>query len=281
MPPRQTRPRRVSTGVRVRQAALIALCAAVLAAGAALAHDSHSPPDARHRWLPDEEWVMAHWIPFDEARLYDELGVTEARVFDWLLNDHRTIADLAERRGVRVHGLARRLLANRRPRVTDRQYRILLRRTGDLLTQGHLAQHTLFHLFHGTGIAGPKELRDWFGVSLSEWQRLRLDRLTPNQIARRHDRDPARIRELIVATLVDMAGDGVERHATDRAEARLMLARQIRLTNCWMKSPLARYDRDNPFGDRWGNHGPHERGSHVGLIRKKPPRGCWRKLRAG
>jgi hypothetical protein len=253
----------------------------VLAAGVAHAHNPHSPPGAPHRWLPDQEWVMSHWIPFDEERLYDELGVGEARVFDWLLNDHRTIAELAERRGVRLSGLAGRLLANRRPRVTDRRYRILLRRTRDMLTQGHLAQHTLFHLFHGTGLAGPKELRSWFGVSLSEWRRLRLDRLTPNQIARRHGHDPAHVRELAVETLVAMAGDGVRRHATDRMEARLMLARQIRLTNCWMNSPLARYDRDNPFGDRWGNHGPHDHDSRVGLIRKKPPRGCWRDLRAG
>jgi GNAT superfamily N-acetyltransferase len=136
--------------VRTWRAALVALCIGMTAAGGAPAHDSHSPPGARHRWLPDEEWVMAHWIPFDEARLYDELGVGEARVFDWLLDDHRTIADLAERRGVRLHGLGRRLLANRRPHGADRQYRILLRRTRDVLTQGHLAQHTLFHLFHGT-----------------------------------------------------------------------------------------------------------------------------------
>lgn len=260
---------------------MAALCTAAVAASAALAHDSHAPPGAAHRWLPDEDWVMSHWVPFDEARLYDELGVGEPRVFDWLLNDHRTIADLAGRRGVRLHGLAGRLLANRRPHVTDRQYRILLRRANDLLTQGHLAQHTLFHLYHGTGMAGPKELQSWFGVSLSEWRRLRLDRLTPNQIARRHDRDPAHVRDLAVAMLVDMAGDGVEHHATDRTEARLMLARQVRLVNCWMKSPLARYDGDNPFGDRWGNHGPHDQDSRVGLIRHKPPGGCWRKLRAG
>jgi hypothetical protein len=267
--------------VGVPRGVLLALCTAAMTASVALAHDSHSPPGAPHRWLPDEEWVMAHWIPFDEARLYSELGVDEARVFDWLLNDHRTIADLAERRGVRLRGLAGRLLANRRPHVTDRQYRILKRRANDVLTQGHLAQHTLFHLFHGTSIAGPHELRDWWGVSLSEWRDMRLDRLTPNQIARRKGRDPRHIKEQIVATLVDMAGDGVHRHATDRAEARLMLARQVRLTNCWMKSPLARYDHDNPFGDRYGNHGPHERDSRGGLIRKKPPRGCWLKLRAG
>jgi hypothetical protein len=110
---------------------------------------------------------------------------------------------------------------------------------------------------------------------------MRLARRTPNQIARSRGRDPARVRERIVATLVDMAGDGAERHATSRTQARLMLARQVRLTNCWMKSPLARYDRDNPFGDRWGNHGPHAHDSRAGLIQRKPPGGCWRKLRAG
>jgi hypothetical protein len=252
----------------------------VLPAGA-LAHDSHAPPGAPHRWLPDEEWIMRHWVPFDESRLYRELGVPESRVFDWLLNDHRTIADLARRRGVAVEGLPARLLANRRGRVTDRQYRILRRRAEDMLTQGHLAQHTLFHVFHGTHLTGPYEVRHWFGVSLSDWERLRLDGLTPNQIARRHGHEPAEVRSLVLAQVAQMADDGVRHHATDRAEADTMLARQRRLANCWLKSPLARYDRDNPFGDRWGGHGPHAQDSHVGLIRKKPPRGCWRKLRMG
>lgn len=255
------------------------LLAAAVTAGAAWAHDSHAPAGAPHRWLPDQEWVMHHWIPFDESRLYTELGVGEARVFDWLLNDHRTIADLAERRGVRLRGLAKRLIANRD--VGDRQRAILLRRARDMLTQGHLAQHTLFHVFHGTHMAGPRELRDWFGVSLATWDRLRLKGLTPNQIARRHDHEPAGVRRKALAELGEQADDGVDHHATSRAEADLFLARQRRLLNCWMKSPLARYDRDNPFGDRWGNHGPHERGDRGGLIRKKPPRGCWRKLRAG
>ena len=265
-------------GVRI---GVVAWCLATLVAATAIAHDSHAPDGAAHRWLPDEEWVMRHWIPFDEARLYDELGVTEARVFDWLANDHRTIADLAERRGVRVHGLARRLLAGRREEVGKRQYAILLRRARDMLTQGHLAQHTLFHVFHGTHIAGPYELEHWFGVSLDEWNRLRLDGATPNQIARRHDRDPAKIQPLETDVLTHIADAGVSDLEVSRAEADLMLARQERLLNCWMKSPLARYDRDNPFGDRWGGHGPHEQDSRVGLVHRKPPGGCWKKLRAG
>jgi hypothetical protein len=264
----------------VRTGLAVMLATAIAAAGA-WAHDSHAPAGAPHRWLPDEEWVMHHWVPFDETRLYAELGAHGSRVFDWLLDDHRTIADLARRRGVRMPGLAGRLLANRRRRVDDRQYAILLRRANAMLTQGHLAQHTLFHVFHGTHLTGPRELRRWFGVSLATWDRLRLKGLTPNQIARRHGRDPADVRRKALAELAEQAGDGIRRHATDRSEAHLFLARQRRLTNCWMKSPLARYDRDNPFGDRWGNHGPHDSDSRVGLIRRKPPRGCWRKLRAG
>lgn len=254
--------------------------ASLVAVAVAVAHDSHAPPDALHRWLPDEEWIMGHWIPFDETRLSAELGVGTPRLFDWLLNDHRTIADLAERRGVRLRGLAKRLLANRRDHVTDRQYRILLRRTGDMLTQGHLSQHTLFHVFHGTGLTGPTRIQAWFGVSADEWERLRLDGLTPNQIARRHGRDPREARAHELGVLEDIALRGADRHATTRAQADFMLARQRRLLNCWMKSPLARYDRDNPFGDHWGNHGPHGHDSRVGLIHKKPPRGCWRRLRA-
>jgi hypothetical protein len=54
-----------------------------------------------------------------------------------------------------------------------------------------------------------------------------------------------------------------------------MLRRQERLLGCWMRTPLAKFDADNPYGDPLGGHGPHERGSHVGVVEPKQARGCW------
>jgi hypothetical protein len=258
---------------------VLALIAAALVASApAGGHDSHAPPGAPHRWLPDEHWVMDHWVPFDEARLNEILGTRTERILTWLLNDHRTLYDLAERRGVETHGLAERLLANRRDEVSDRQYAILLDRTKDMLSQGHLAQHVFFHLFHGDLLTG--HFKPWFGVSHDRWVALRLDRRTPREIAVRGARDPA-VTLGYVKDYYEMMGDeGVEAHAMSRAEADVMVARQKRLANCWMKSPLPRYDHKQPFGRRWDGHGPHDADSRIGVIHPQPPRGCWKKLGA-
>ncbi|MEA2308567.1 MAG: hypothetical protein QOI65_853 [Thermoleophilaceae bacterium] len=256
-------------------AAAVTLALALPASG----HDSDAPPGAPHRWLPDEEWVMDHWVPFDESRLYELLGIRTKRLFTWLSNDHRTLADLARRRGVDPDTLARRLLAPRRDELSEHQYAILRERSEDMLTQGHLAQHVFFHVFHGDLLTG--HFQSWFGVSHERWVELRLDRFTPRQIARRGGRDPAVAAGHVRDYYAMMADDGVERHATSRAEADLMLVRQTRLTNCWMKSPLPRYDRKDPFGRRWDGHGPHDSDSRIGVIHPKPPKGCWKKLLVG
>ena len=51
------------------QAALVLLLT-LLAIAPAGAKDSHAPPAANDRWLPCEPWVMYHWLPFSERRLY-------------------------------------------------------------------------------------------------------------------------------------------------------------------------------------------------------------------
>ena len=37
--------------------------------------DSDAPPGSPPHWLPGEQWVMQHWLPYDEQRLYSLLGV--------------------------------------------------------------------------------------------------------------------------------------------------------------------------------------------------------------
>ena len=42
--------------------------------------DSEAPPGSPPHWLPNERWVMQHWIPYDETRLYSLLGITRGAI---------------------------------------------------------------------------------------------------------------------------------------------------------------------------------------------------------
>ena len=272
----------------MRNLALV-LCAAVAAFAAALsqaparAHDSLAPPSARyqHPWLPHHEpWVHEHWLPYDEARLNEILRVDTPTVFRWLKNDHRTLAQLARRRGVDPRGLAGRLLAERRTEVSRAAYRRLLERTRRMLTQGHLAQHVLFHVFHGPELVG--SYRRFLGVSERRYRVLRYKRgVAPATVARRNARDPDTLEAHARRRLRRLAADGFARHATSQRQADAMLARQERVLRCWIHRPAPKFDPDHPFGDPLGGHGPHRRGSRVGIKHPKPARGCWRGLFRG
>jgi hypothetical protein len=100
-------------------------------------------------------------------------------------------------------------------------------------------------------------------------------------VARRNGRDPKALEEHAREALRDMADEGVARSATSRSQADRMLARQLRVLRCWITRPAPKFDRDNPFGDPNGGHGPHRRGSRVGIKHPKPARGCWRGLFMG
>src|SRR5215210_725563 len=75
------------------------------------AHDSLAPPGARHTWLPEEDWVAFHWNPFDEQVLKRALGLRGRELEAYLYDDHRTLAELATRRGIDVERLADDLVA--------------------------------------------------------------------------------------------------------------------------------------------------------------------------
>ncbi|MDQ4131132.1 MAG: hypothetical protein M3133_09125 [Actinomycetota bacterium] len=254
----------------------VAAVAVVLACGGApaLAHDSLAPPGARHRWLPREPWVRHHWVPYDESHLYSVLGIDTAGLFEWLRDDHRTLAQLARRRGVSPRGLATRLLEPRRSEVPARSYPVLRERAERTLTQGHLAQHLFFHVFHGVSPAA--DVKETFGVSRRTYRRLRRRGWTPLQIAGRGGRSPETVRAHMherLAAEAAAAGWSMSKAQGDR-----MLARQRRLVDCWLESPHAKFDRDNPFGQKWSGHPPHPRGSRVGITDPKPPLGCWQLL---
>jgi len=75
------------------------------------AHDSLAPPGAAHNWLPHYDWVYLHWVPFDEADLDRKLGIDTRGLYAWLRNDHRTLAQLARRKGLDPKELVEELIA--------------------------------------------------------------------------------------------------------------------------------------------------------------------------
>jgi hypothetical protein len=262
---------------RMRTLSLGLLAALALASAPASAHDSLSPPGARHNWLPTEDWSAFHWSPFDELRLAQLLGISHREVYDYQSDDHRTLAALAVARGIDPRTLREDLLAPWKGKVTRAQLRVLRNHTSRMLTQGHLAQHMFWHPFHSPAYMrnADKAAHDLFGVSIKTYRRLRRARYTEVQIAAAGGRTPAQLKRTITRHMEMEAGMGVHMKLTPPSQARRMLARQKSLIDCWMSKPLPRFDRDIPFGDPLSHHGPHERGSTIGIVFPKPAAGCW------
>src|SRR3954463_6766864 len=104
--------------------------------------DPQAPPGAPPHWLPNERWVMQHWLPFDEARLYALLHSSRGEVWRWLRDDTRTLADLARAKGWDPAALARELVSPWNGTLRDpRKLATLEARALRTLTQGHLSQH--------------------------------------------------------------------------------------------------------------------------------------------
>jgi Tol biopolymer transport system component len=206
----------------------------IAAPAAALGHtgpghpgDSDAPPGAPPHWIPGEDWVAYHWLPYDEARLHALLGTTRTGLWRFLRDDRHTLGQLARRRGFRdLDAFAVRLVGSGATAV-------LRRRALRTLTQGHLSQHILFHSLHQD--AGPERARAIFGVAgTAEFQRLRRLDLSPLRIGRANGRTRARMQSAITRALRAKAREGVARGAVSRRQAALFLARQLRQVPRWL-----------------------------------------------
>jgi hypothetical protein len=250
-----------------RSASLLAGVAlgCLIAAAPAIGHDSLQPPGTPHGWLPDEEWVMQHWMPFDETRLYAALGIDNVALERWLRNDHHTIAELAVRKtGLQPDALADQLVDPWRAVVGPGRLAELRERTIRVLTQGHLAQHVLFHYFHGTGVTGQTDFV--FGFELPTFIRLRSRGLTLVEIGQRGGRTAAEISHDLRDALEKGAALGVARHEQSPAQAEFMLHRRVALLPCFLRRPRANRDPANPYGEHNGGHGRHAREDRNGLL---------------
>lgn len=195
--------------------------------------DSLAPARAPAHWLPPEDWVYNHWLPYDEGRLYALLGVTRGDIWRQLRDDHHTIAELAAEHGWRDPAtLAAALVAPRRAAVPARMYRQLRARALRTITQGHLAQHLLFHSLHQFAI--PSEAPDIFGVTDAEFRALRRGEQSPLDIGRVHGRSPSQIQALAAAVLRERVRTGIRTGATSAQQGRLLLARQLAQLPRWL-----------------------------------------------
>ena len=240
---------------RIRAALVKALAVIAAAMGSVAAvqaspparssQDSLAPAGAGRRWLPCEDWAMFHWVPYDETRLFAMLRLDRAAVERWLERDDiHTLAQLARRRGLDPRSVADELVAAWAGDASEGQRTVLRDRALRTLTQGHLAQHVLFHFAHYPAVA--LRARAVFGMGPLAYQRYRLAGWTPLEIARRGGRSPSRVAALSEQVLRAGAARGVETSATPPAQAELFLVLQRQNRGAWLRQrirPLHRVTR--------------------------------------
>ena len=205
---------------------LLLIAFAVLAAFPAIAQaaDTHAPKGARGDWLPRSEWVMSSWLPFDEARLYELVDTNRAELQTWL-NDHRSLGQLAAKRGIRnQRELADRLVAPRLRTASSTMRRLLRQRSRDMLSQAHLARHVLFHIYHTPAI--PRHASEIFGLSPQRYRQLRDSGTTPVMIAALGGKTLAPSRDALLTILAKRDDQGVRSGAMSSRQARALFAHQ-------------------------------------------------------
>jgi Tol biopolymer transport system component len=207
--------------------------------------DSEAPPGAPPHWLPNEPWVMNHWLPYDETRLYALLGVTRGDLWRWLRDDTRNLAGLAAQHGYADPVvLARALVAPWQGTLHEpRRMALLEKRALSTLTQGHLAQHIFFHSLHQNAI--PDNAPEIFGTSATRFRDLRRSELSPLMICRLNGLSRAHALQAAERTLRDTAARGVHGQAIPASQARRLLARQLRQVPRWLQQ--TRYNGPPPL----------------------------------
>lgn len=228
--------------------AFLGLCGPAFGQGAkpqTASLDSEAPPGSPPHWLPSETWVMQHWLPYDETRLYELLGVTRGDIWRWLRDDTRNLAGLAALHGYPdPHVLARELVAPWQGKLHEPQRQALLEsRALRTLTQGHLSQHMFFHSLHQEAI--PSAAPEIFGTSTTQFRNLRRAELSPLMICRLNGLSRAHAQDAAEKALRDMAARGVNGQAMPASQAEKLLARQLRQVPRWLAQ--TRYNGPPPL----------------------------------
>ncbi len=206
--------------------------------------DSEAPPGSPPHWLPNERWVMQHWLPYDETRLYSLLGVTRGDVWRWLRDDTRNLAGLAALHGWKAEDLAHELVAPWRGKLHEpARLQVLESRALRTLTQGHLSQHMFFHSLHQDAI--PDAAPEIFGTSTTQFRYLRRSELSPLMICRLNGHSRAHAQSTAEETLRAMVARGVQGQAIPASQGARLLARQLRQVPRWLQQ--TRYNGPPPL----------------------------------
>jgi Tol biopolymer transport system component len=225
--------RRPSAARTASPSLLIAIVLAVALVAPSLAADPEAPHHAPAHWLPNEQWVWQHWLPYDEQRLYSLLHINRSDLWHQLRDDTRTVGQLGEERGWKASRLADALVAPRRSSVSAAKFRELRSRALRTLSQGHLAQHIFFHSLH-TAVIPDRAPRIFGTRSTEEFQRLRRGELSPLQIARLYGRSRAQVNAAATSALEERVRVGVRRGDLSASQGQVLLARQLRQLPRWL-----------------------------------------------
>jgi hypothetical protein len=169
--------------------------------------------------------VGSGWLQYDEARLYELVHTDRAEVDAWL-DDHRTLGQLARKRGwSSQRRLAHALVAPRLHSVRPAMRPVLERRALETLTQGHLSNHVIFHVFHTPAIAD--HARTIFGLRPSTFRHLRDSGLSPTTIAQRGGRTRAGAQARLAKLLKARGARAVKLGAMSATQAKALYAEQM------------------------------------------------------
>lgn len=265
---------------------LIATSATLLSGSPAAAHDAPMPPGLRHGLLVNEYWAMQHWSPFDEQALADALGISLPQVEAFLYNDHHTLAQLAVARGVDFETLVSRLAAWT-ANVPAANVEVIEQRIRLMLVSGHLAQHVLFHVFHGEGLS--PALKKAAKLPKSRFATLRNDRWSYRRLVLHAGGDPAAAMARLAAQVRRRQQPGLDSGQTPQSQADRLVARQLRRLPCWFGRPAQPLDPAAPYDRAYTKHAPDHSEKQVpatraqqvvedrlisqGLARR--PHACW------
>lgn len=218
---------------------IAALSLPVLFCAAVAARDSHAPAGAGDRWLPCENWAMFHWLPFNERRLYALGGFKRAQFKAWIRDDdHHTLAGFIERHGKDPDMIVEQLMEPWTGKVSVEQFNELKRRTGEVMTQGHLSQHVMFHYFHNPAIA--LNSKYIFGVRSPDFMAARHHGYSPRQIAKAGRHSGRTVIRRAFKVLRRYANAGVRGDHTTRKQSSSFMGQQRGWLNRWWHQKIGR-----------------------------------------
>jgi hypothetical protein len=209
--------RPLATTIRCALAALaLALAVSALPATPARAADPDAPPGASPTWLPNEAWVLEHWLPYSDRDLFRILHISQAHLG---ISDTRSLADIARSRGLKTSSVVTALMKPWRGKVSAAHYRELRSRAMRTFTQPHLAVHMFFHTFHDASMDGA--LPGILGVpDYPTILRLQAQNLSYAEMAARNGRSVAQVQAAVRQVIARSMASAVGAQWTPRAHVK-------------------------------------------------------------